>query len=49
MALEWTDDLATGSEVIDYQHKELFKRINFLMEACRGERQGRSQTGHTIS
>jgi hemerythrin len=33
--LEWTDDLATGSELIDKQHKELFKRINSLLEACR--------------
>ena len=35
MALEWTDDLATGSDEIDSQHKELFKRINALLEACR--------------
>ena len=35
MIIEWTDDLATGSEIIDEQHKELFKRINSLMEACR--------------
>ncbi len=24
MAIEWTDDLTTGSEIIDNQHKELF-------------------------
>ncbi len=35
MALEWTEDLATGSSDIDMQHKELFKRINALLEACR--------------
>ncbi len=35
MALEWTEDLVTGSFEIDRQHKELFKRINALLEACR--------------
>ncbi len=35
MAIEWTDDLATGSEIIDNQHKELFRKMNDLMNACR--------------
>jgi hemerythrin len=35
MTIAWTDDLATGSAEIDDQHKELFKRIDALMEACR--------------
>jgi len=35
MAMEWTDDLSTGSAAIDDQHKELFDRINALLEACR--------------
>jgi hemerythrin len=35
MALEWTEDLATGSNEIDSQHKELFKRVNALRQACR--------------
>lgn len=35
MALEWTQDLATGSEEIDFQHKELFRRVNALLESCR--------------
>jgi hemerythrin len=39
--IEWTDDLATGSEIIDAQHKELFNRINALLEACR---QGKGKT-----
>ena len=34
MAIEWTEDLATGVNKIDNQHKELFKRINNLLEAC---------------
>ncbi len=35
MAMEWTADLSTGSAAIDEQHKELFNRINALLEACR--------------
>jgi hemerythrin len=35
MLIEWSDELATGSAKIDEQHKELFKRINALLEACR--------------
>ncbi|SHM42156.1 hemerythrin [Caldanaerovirga acetigignens] len=34
MAIKWTEDLSTGIETIDEQHKELFKRVNDLMEAC---------------
>lgn len=41
MALGWTEDLATGSHEIDRQHKELFTRINALLDACR---QGRGKT-----
>jgi hemerythrin len=35
MAILWTNDLATGSERIDIQHKAIFERINTLLEACR--------------
>jgi hemerythrin len=34
MAIEWRDNLSTGIEEIDLQHKELFSRINSLLEAC---------------
>lgn len=34
MAVQWTQDLATGIEEIDNQHKELFNRINALIDAC---------------
>jgi len=34
MAIEWTADLATGVNEIDNLHKELFQRINNLLEAC---------------
>jgi len=36
MAIEWRDDLATGNELIDDQHKELFSRFNRLLESCQG-------------
>jgi len=41
MAYTWTQELATGVESIDDQHKQLFKAINDLLEACF------SGTGHT--
>lgn len=34
MAIEWTEDLAVGSKEIDDQHKELFRMINQMLEAC---------------
>ena len=34
MAIEWTADLSTGVQEIDNQHKELFQRINSLLDAC---------------
>lgn len=34
MAIEWTEDLTVGSQEIDDQHKELFKMINQMLEAC---------------
>ncbi|WP_027716809.1 bacteriohemerythrin [Desulfuromonas sp. TF] len=35
MALEWTEKLAVGHAVIDEQHRELFRRFDNLIEACR--------------
>lgn len=32
--LVWTEEYATGSRIIDAQHKELFRRTNALLEAC---------------
>jgi hemerythrin len=47
MAIEWNEDLATGVKEIDAQHKELFKRINRLLDACkRGE--GREEIDRVI-
>ncbi len=35
MPIAWTVDLATGVDEIDDQHKELFRRIDNLLEACK--------------
>lgn len=33
--LQWTNDLSVGVDLIDHQHKELFRRTNQLLEAMR--------------
>ena len=33
--MEWTNDLSVGLEEIDSQHRELFRRINNLVDAIR--------------
>ena len=38
MAIEWTEDLAVGSDVIDGQHREIFRRIDSFNESCREKR-----------
>ena len=35
MALQWTGNMATGIEVIDLQHGELFDRINAIFDSCK--------------
>jgi hemerythrin len=47
MAILRTENLATGSEVIDNQHKELFSRINGLLEACK-QGKGKSEVERVI-
>lgn len=42
MVIEWTDDLSVGIELIDKQHKDLFKAVNDLSEAM-WEGKGREQ------
>jgi len=42
MPIEWTSNLATGVTEIDDQHKEIFKRVNRLSEAC-SEGKGREE------
>ncbi len=34
MAIEWKEDLAIGVAQVDDQHKELFKRVSDLFDAC---------------
>lgn len=34
MIIEWTEDLATGNEQIDEQHKEMFRRFAQFQTAC---------------
>ncbi|MBI5192392.1 MAG: hemerythrin family protein [Nitrospirae bacterium] len=38
MSLIWTAGMATGVEVIDNQHRELFNRINALYDSCNNGR-----------
>jgi|SRR6185369_451225 len=38
MLAVWKEELATGNEVIDNQHKELFRRFNNFQVACKQER-----------
>ena len=33
MAIEWSENLSTGIEWQDFQHRELFSRINSLLDA----------------
>ena len=38
MQINWDDSLLTGNATIDLQHRELFRRINLLLQSCkRGE------------
>ena len=34
MTIEWQDDLTTGIELIDVQHKEIFAKFTAFSEAC---------------
>mgnify|MGYP000916868212 CR=1 FL=1 len=48
MAIEWNDSLSVGIEEIDNQHKELFRRINNLLDAC-NEGKGKQAVGDIIN
>lgn len=45
--LTWTDDLLTGYKAIDDQHKELFRRVNALLEAM-GQGKGKAQVAEVL-
>lgn len=47
MAYSVTQDLVTGNNMIDSQHKQLFDAINALLEAC-SKGQGRAEIGKTL-
>lgn len=47
MAIYWSEDLATGVQIIDDQHKELFSRINALLDACSVGR-GKEEVGKVL-
>lgn len=34
MGIQWRDDLKTGIDLIDRQHRELFRRLNLFLDAC---------------
>ena len=42
MSMTWSEDLAIGVAQIDQQHRELFRRFEMVLEACR-QGQGRSR------
>ena len=35
MAIAWSDELLVGNEVIDRQHREIFKNYNEFLAACK--------------
>ncbi|MGQ9630149.1 MAG: bacteriohemerythrin [bacterium] len=47
MAIQWTEDLSVGVDEIDNQHKELFNRINKLLDAC-NQGEGRNVVAEVI-
>jgi len=47
MAFIWKNEWVTGNATIDTQHKQLFKAINDLLDACSGG-QGRVKLDSTI-
>ncbi len=47
MAVKWTPDLAVGVGLIDEQHKELFKRIDQLLEAS-SQGKGKDEIGRLL-
>ncbi len=38
MEIQWNDNLATGVEKIDDQHKEIFRRVNRLINLSEEEK-----------
>jgi hemerythrin len=47
MQIEWKEELATGNELIDEQHKELITRIGALVAAC-GQGKGKQEISRLL-
>jgi hemerythrin len=47
MAIQWTPNLAVGIEQIDNQHKELYRCVNQLLDACT-QGKGRQVLGEAV-
>lgn len=47
MAIQWTPNLAVGIEQIDNQHKELYRCVNQLLDAC-NQGKGRQVLGEAV-
>jgi len=48
MAITWDPTLVLGVPEIDEQHRELFRRLDSLLEAIRAG-QSRTEVGHTLA
>jgi hemerythrin len=48
MSFQWTEELSTGIEDIDMQHKELILHVNTLLAAC-SNRKGREDVGKFLT
>ena len=47
MEFQWSDDLLTGVEDVDAQHRELFSRVNALVSACT-QQKGKDEIGNYL-
>jgi hemerythrin len=48
MSFQWTEDLRTGVDDIDAQHRELILQVNTLLDAC-SHQKGRDDIGRFLS
>ncbi len=48
MAIQWTENLAVGVDMIDNQHKGIFSRVNNLLNAM-AQGKGRDEVGKVIT
>lgn len=47
MDIIWTEDLSTGVAEIDEQHKDLFRQLNDLLQAC-SQKKGKEEIGKFV-